>query len=198
MPAGALHAMIVDVDGDGRRDAEWAKVLLGGSVYFGITTASGATISAEEQFAGGGGREFVAGKLSNGVVVAIPSETRASALWSFVHCTLRRVKGVYDAKATFGEHPDFWFYSAGNGGAAGCLDGRLVGFHSKPDGKGHVTIAAQQVSLSTNGRRASTGTTTVVHKHVRDTTMADFDKIERYRQISCGASKVLHPVFHPS
>ena len=59
----------------------------------GGTTASGATASGKQGFAGGGDRTFVAGKLANGVVVAITSEGRDSPVYTFSHCAFQKLQG---------------------------------------------------------------------------------------------------------
>ncbi|MCU1474375.1 hypothetical protein, partial [Amnibacterium sp.] len=188
-------ARIVDVDGDGDPDREWADILLGGTVRFGITTASGATVSAEQQFAGGGDRTFVVGKLASGVVVAIPSEGRDSPLWSFVRCALHPVAGTYDPHAPVGGGR-FVFASADDAGAVGCLHGELDGFHSIDAGPNRATFTAVEVIVSADGLHATTGTTRTVLKDAKNETISDYRRIAPFTRATCGTSPVLRPSFH--
>ncbi|HEY0374667.1 MAG TPA: hypothetical protein VGC94_07710 [Amnibacterium sp.] len=194
MPAGVASARIVDVDGDGHGDREWARILPGGTVRFGITTASGATVSAEQQFAGGGDRTVVVGRLASGVVVAIPSEGRDSPLWSFVRCVLHPVAGTYDPQVSIGGGR-FVFYSADDAGAVGCLHGELEGFHSIDAGRDRVTFTAVEVTVSADGLHATTGATRTVLKDAKNATMSDYRRIAPFTRATCGSSPVLRPVF---
>lgn len=196
-PTGAISARVGDLDGDGRADIEWAELRMGGTLHFGVTTASGATVGAQQEFAGGGDRSLVVGRLANGAVAVITSEGRGSALWSFAGCALHQVKGRYD-KAESVDHTQLWFYTEDDGGAAGCFDGHLEGYHLRraQPGAGEVTITATAVMLSADGLHARTGAVRTVVRNAPDASMSDYDRLRVYSTISCGASPVLRPVVH--
>lgn len=193
-PTGAISARVGDLDGDGRADIEWAELRVGGTLHFGVTTASGATVGAQQEFAGGGDRSLVVARLRSGVVAVITSEGRDSPLWSFVGCRLHQVRGTYFGGAVGAGA--FTFYSEDDAGAVGCLQGGLDGFHVREERPGRVTIQAQPVTMSPDGLHATTGPVRTLATHVRNVTMADFDRIRVYTSESCGASPVLRPVVH--
>lgn len=188
-PAGAISARVGDLDGDGRADIEWAELGTGGTLHFGITTASGATAGASERFAGGAGRLLVVSRLANGAVAVITSETRDSPLWSFASCRLHAVHGVYDRGIGIGGD-QFVFYSADGGGSLGCTAGRLEGYHEIDHGPGRSTITADRVELSRDGLRATTGGT-------RTLSRAEAARRSAGQRISCGTSPVLRPTYRP-
>lgn len=190
IPSGASTATIADVDGDGRPDTEWAE-LTGGDLEFGITTASGATVSGSQGFAGGGSRSFVVGKLANGVVVAITSEGRDSPVYTFSGCAFHPLLGA-DLIAGTDAATQFTFSSATSSGAGGCFGGRLA-ILSWTNTTGDTADAiARYVDVSADGRHSTlTDETATVAKGVDYTT--DPAEWDRFGGISCGASKVLVP-----
>lgn len=192
VPAGALTSPIGDIDGDGRPDREWAQLVTGGTIFFGVSTASGATLSALQEFAGGGERRFVAGRLADGITVLLPSE-RSTPLWSFTRCSLHRVRGTYVPGTGVGQRGAFTLFTNEDGGSAGCLDGRLVGLHRRPSGRDRTTVTATQVTISRDGTRATVGPTSTVVRRVPDRTGVGAGRIGRYLGVSCGWSKVLVP-----
>jgi hypothetical protein len=187
MPPHAVSARVPDVDGDGRPDVEWAKGA--STVTFGITTASGATVSGSTVFAGGGTRSFVLGRLADGVVIALPSEGRDSPLWSFVGCRLAPVIGrgsLPDGRDT----TPFVVATPSRGGAATCVGGRLYSVESAGAGGGRVTVLGRRIDVTADGRRAVLSrATTVLAEHVRSGSAEE----RRFAGVSCGSSVVLHP-----
>lgn len=178
-PEGASAAPIQDVDGDGKRDTEWAVQKRGGTLQFGITTASGATVSAEQGFAGGGGRSFVVGTLANGVVVAITSEGRDSPVYTFSGCAFHPLEGKSLLPST-SDKPQFILYSDSAGGAGGCFGGRL-GLIERTTSS---ALVARLANVSVNGRDAVlTNKTEPVPSNTTG--------------VSCNRSPVLRPIYHP-
>lgn len=188
MPAGVQQARIADIDHDGRPDTEWARLIPGtGDVRFGITTASGATFTADASFAGGAARSFVSGTLANGVTVLMPSEGRATDLWTVAACALHQAHSTVPTYSG-----DFGISSTNNqtgAGSATCIDGRLAAIALTPDGSATDTVADRYVDVSGDGTTATlTDRTTVVARHVDLGTTAN---TRRYTGISCGTSRVL-------
>lgn len=191
-PRGAFTAEVADVDGDGKRDTEWA-VQVGGTLQFGITTASGATISGKQGFAGGGDRSFVVGRLANGVVVAITSEGRDSPVHTFSGCAFHQLDGKDLLPGTTDASP-FTFYSVRHGGGGGCFDGRLGLIDTSATAEKANEVEARFVDVSADGRHATlTSETGVIATGVDMDT--DSAEARHYSGISCGASAVLHPVY---
>lgn len=192
-PAGAFTGAIGDVDGDGKRDTEWAVQAVGGILQFGITTASGATISGEVGFAGGGARSFVVGRLANGVVVAITSEGRDSPVYTFSHCAFQQLDGK-DLLSGATDRSQFTLYSVDHAGAGGCFNGRLGLIDTSPAAEKSGEVDVRYVDVSADGRHAVlTDQASVVATGVNFDT--DRKSSEHYNGISCGASPVLRPIY---
>lgn len=189
IPAGADTGRIADVDGDHRPDTEWA-VLVGGTIRFGITTASGATVSGSAAFAGGGDRTFVVGNLANGVAVVIPSEGRTSDVLTFTDCRLQQTEGRNPALPSVGDA--FTLYSEGGGGSAMCVDGVLYALSTESDGGTFANVLTQRVLVSADGARASfSGAKETLATHL------DAAALRPYEGVSCGDSPVLRPMQAP-
>ena len=185
IPAGADTGVVDDVDGDHRPDTEWS-VLDGGAVVFGITTASGATVSARAEFAGGGERTFVVGHLANDAVVLIPSEGRASELWSFRGCALHQVQGTNPEAPSVG--PFFTLASGSGGGDAMCIEGELYSVSYTTAGGDLEDVVGQRVQVSADGSTATISSTkrTIASR-------LDPAALARYQEVSCGTAPVLRP-----
>jgi hypothetical protein len=189
IPAGADTGRIDDVDGDHRPDTEWA-VLDGGAVVFGITTASGATVSGRADFAGGGERTFVVGHLANGAVVVIPGEGRDSELLTFRGCALQQAEGT---NPTFpGVGKSFTIVSPNGGGDTLCLEGELYSIGYESDGGALEDVVGQRVLVSADGTKATLSPT----KRTIATHLAAA-ALSRYQQVSCGDAPVLRPTEAP-
>lgn len=187
IPAGADRGVIDDVDGDHRPDTEWA-VLLGGTVDFGITTASGATVSARAQFAGGGDRTVVVGHLANGAIVLLPSEGRTTDVLSFRDCALHVVTGINRDLPSVGSA--FTLYSPEGGGDAMCLEGKLYAVSFTQTG-GTEDVVGTRIAVSADGTTARYTATT------RSIATAVDPASTRYTGVSCGTAPVLHPTQAP-
>jgi hypothetical protein len=189
IPAGADTGRIDDVDGDHRPDTAWA-VLIGGTVMFGITTASGATAIGRSDFAGGGERTFVVGHLANGVVVAIPSEGRDSDLVTFHDCALHQAEGSNPNLPSAGN--SFVLYSQNGGGDAMCLEGELYSVGYESDGEDRENVVGQRVLVSADGMSATLSPTKrTIATHL------DAAALKRYQGVSCGTAPVLRPTQAP-
>ena len=187
MPADAVAARIPDVDGDGRPDTAWAAGA--STVTFGVTTASGATVSGSASFAGGGRRSFVLGRLANGAVIALPSEGRDSPLWSFADCRLAPVLGR-DALPGSRSTTPFVVATPDRGGDATCLRGRLYSVWSVSAGSGRATVLGRRIDVTADGRLAVLSrTTTALARDVRTGSARE----QRFAGVSCGSAPVLHP-----
>ena len=186
-PGRAFTAAIADVDGDGKRDTEWAQID-NGNLRFGITTASGATIDGEQGFAGGADRSFVVGRLANGVVVAITSEYRDSPVFTFSDCAFHVLRGK-DLLPGSSAKTQFTFYSEDGGGVGGCFDGRLALLHATGTDGDSSDYAARFVDVSADGLHARLTDSTAIVAHGITIT-----RYSRWAGVSCGAAPVLHPV----
>jgi len=159
MPAGAVSAEIADVDGDGKPDIEWYDETAAPFVY-GITTASGATHSLEDDLAGPGAHSGWTSALHNGVVVTVLDDGRTATLHAFVDCAFVTPIGVDGRPYTF-DMQNF----RGNGTGVGCLevdDGlELNGLQVTENRDGSFALMSTGISVSADGLAAVNGYTAV-------------------------------------
>jgi hypothetical protein len=182
IPAGAVTATTTDVDGDGRPDVEWARVVVG-ALEFGVRTASGATASASYSFAGPAERTVAIARLANGAVVAVPSDHRGAQLFAFADCRFVHPVGVDGNPYAFDQQD-----LRGNGTGVGCLAGRLLGFQVTGP-SGDRTVEGTVVTVSPDGRSATNGATETIARHLGD----DADVVRLASQATCSPAPLLHP-----
>lgn len=181
-PRSALTARIGDIDHDGRDDVEWAFMRSGsGTLHFGVTTASGATIGTSQSFASGAYRRVVIARLRDGTVVALPSDAHGIPLFTFADCAFHRPEGVDGEPYEFGQGD-----LQGDGIGAGCRDGQLVGLQDPQHGRSRA-LTATTVRISADGRTATNGATTTLFPDADQHPAAD----QAAQRPSCGADPVL-------
>ncbi|MGT2427421.1 hypothetical protein [Amnibacterium kyonggiense] len=181
-PRTAVTARIADVDNDGRDDIEWAYMRpADGTLYFGVTTASGATISTSQEFASGAYRRVVITRLRNHAVIALPSDAHGIPLFSFANCAFHRPIGVNGRPYQFGQGD-----LQGDGIGAGCRNGQLVGLQNPQRGTRRA-LTATTVLVSPDGRTATNGPTTTVFSDIDAHPAAD----QEAQRPTCDPSPVL-------
>jgi hypothetical protein len=162
VPAHAETARIADVDHDGRPDTEWATMLEGGTIEWGVRTASGAVLGTTSGFASGGERSISIGRLADDQVVALPSDGHTVPLYVLRNCVWvqpRQGRDIYQFATGWGDP-----------GAIGarCIDGALYAI-KKPSWKSTGTrIDATLVRIAPDGTSATNGPTTTVNLALKD------------------------------
>jgi hypothetical protein len=159
VPDGAAIAEIADVDGDGENDTQWYSEATVPFVY-GITTASGATITLPDTLAGPNTHSGWTAELHNGVVVTVIDDGRGAALHALVDCDFVTPIGVDARPYTFDMQN-----SRGFGTGVGCLevDGglELNGLQVIEDSDDSYSLMATGITVSTDGLTAMNGYTAV-------------------------------------
>jgi len=149
---------VIDVDGDGQPDTGW--ISMGGNT-FGITTASGATMSVPLDLTGGGPRSvLVENPDSTGTITALASDGRTVELLVVTNC------GLFPATNAQGAHYEFDLGVRGTGTRVGCAQisgtpGRsLVGLnvHLNPAGQPDSVHRTQIILTGTAARNGATDT----------------------------------------
>jgi len=158
VPAGATTKQVIDVDGDGRPDTGWIS---SGGTTFGITTASGATMSIPLQLAGGGDRSvLVENPDSHGNIAALASDGRTVELLLVQNC------GLFPATNAQGTHYEFDLGVRGTGTGVGCsqitgtTERSLVGLnvHLNAAGQPDSVHRTQIILNATTARNGATDT----------------------------------------
>ncbi len=158
VPAGATTKQVIDIDGDGRPDTGWIS---SGGNTFGITTASGATMSIPLQLAGGGTRSvLVENPDSHGTIAALASDGRTVELLVVKNC------GLLPATNAQGAPYKFDLGVRGTGTGVGCSQitgttGRsLVGLnvHLNAGGQPNSVHRTQIILNATTARNGATDT----------------------------------------
>lgn len=158
VPTGATTKQVIDVDGDGHPDTGWIS---SGGTTFGITTASGATMSIPLQLAGGGDRSvLVENPDSHGTIAALASDGRTVELLVVKNC------GLFPATNDQGTHYAFDLGVRGTGTGVGCSQitgttGRsLVGLnvHLNAAGQPDSVHRTQIILNATTARNGATDT----------------------------------------
>jgi len=159
MPAGAVSAEIADVDGDGENDTEWYDESTA-PFTFGITTASGATVSMADDLAGPGGHSGWTAALHNGVVVSVLDDGRRATLHALVDCGFVTPIGVDARPYTFDMQN-----THDNGTGVGCLevDGglELNGLQVTQNRDDSFSLMATGITVAADGLSAINGYTAV-------------------------------------
>jgi len=158
VPTGASSKQVIDVDGDGRPDTGW---LSSDGNTFGITTASGATMSVPIELAGGGPRKvLVEDTDGHGTIAALASDGRTVELLVVTNC------GLFPATNAQGAHYEFDLGVRGTGTGVGCAQitgtpGRsLVGLnvHLNAAGQPDSVHRTQIIPTGTTARNGATDT----------------------------------------
>ncbi|WP_029429486.1 hypothetical protein [Blastococcus sp. URHD0036] len=178
IPSGAATRPTLDVDGDRAADTEWiaSSPAADGSVLFGVTTASGATVTADLQSASPVARSIlVADVTGDGELVVLASDGRQVLLYAYSDCQIVPVQNPQGEQYAF----DLGFTGYGTG--VGCLDvdgdgvRDLAGLLVNGDGTGYTATA-----VVLDGPRASNSD---VSMGVADAGAA---AVEAARSITCG------------
>ena len=187
MPATRFTATIGDLDGDGRRDTEWATIPSGGMLEFGVTTASGVTVAKKVGFASGGERSVSIGTLATGQTVALPTDGHAASVYVLYDC-----RWVEPRSSSASSGTDFrtgYYDPPENGG--GCIGRRLYQVDETAPSKDHRTITGITEHLSLDGRTMTAGTEVTFVTNARAGSAPD--PSERYGGGLCQPSTLLHP-----
>jgi len=159
IPDGAVTAKIADIDGDGERDTQWYSEATVPFVY-GITTASGATITLIDTLAGPNTHSGWTAQLHNGVVVSVIDDGRGAELHALVDCDFVTPRGVDGRAYTFDMQN-----LRGFGTGVGCLEVEggleLNGFQLSENRDDTFSLMSTGISVSTDGLSAMNGYTAV-------------------------------------
>ena len=159
IPDGAVTAEIADVDGDGQNDTEWYSEATVPFVY-GVTTASGATITLTDRMAGPNTHSGWTAKLHNGVVVTVLDDGRGAVLHALVDCAFVTPIGV-DARPYAFDMQNL----RGFGTGVGCLEVEggleLNGLQVSQNRDDSYSLMSTGITVSTDGLTAMNGYTAV-------------------------------------
>jgi hypothetical protein len=159
MPDDAVTAEIGDVDGDTENDLQWYSEATVPFVY-GITTASGATITIDDPLAGPNTHSGWTAQLHNGVVVTVLDDGRSAVLQAVVDCEFVTPIGVDARPYTFDMQN-----LRGFGTGVGCLevqDGlELNGLQVTQNRGNTYSLQSTGITVSTDGLTAMNGYTAV-------------------------------------
>ncbi|MEC5184256.1 hypothetical protein RCH12_001721 [Cryobacterium sp. MP_3.1] len=184
MPAEAVSAEIADVDGDGENDTEWYDETTS-PFTFGISTASGATVTLADDLAGPGGHNGWTATLHNGVVVTVLDDSRSATLHALVDCKFVTPIGVDARPYTFDMQN-----THDNGTGVGCLevDGgvELNGLQVTQNRDDSYSLMATGITVSTDGLTAINGYTAV-----SGALPEDDPRVAEAQTSSCGAAPVV-------
>jgi len=154
VPADATLATIEDIDGDGLPDAEFYSEADG--FYYGIRTASGATILLKDDLAGPNTHSGWT-SIRETAIVTVLDDGRGATLHAFIDCGFVTTTDSHGTPYRFGLH-GFSDYGTGvqctndNGG------GLLYGVLASRQGDGTYNITRTQILLSDRGRTARNDT----------------------------------------
>ena len=184
MPADAVSAHIPDVDGDGRTDTAWYSEGQAPFTY-GITTASGATVTLADDLAGPNTHSGWTAELHNGVVATVLDDGRSASLHALVDCAFVTPIGVDGRPYTF-DMQDL----RGFGTGVGCreVDGglELNGLQSSQNRDDSYTVLATGITVSTDGTSARNGYT-----DVSDEVPAEDPRVAEAQTSSCADAPVV-------
>ena len=184
MPADAVSADIPDLDGDGETDTAWYSEAEAPFTY-GITTASGATMTLPDDLAGPNTHSGWTAELHNGVVVTVLDDGRSASLHALVDCAFVTPIGVDGQPYTF-DMQDL----RGFGTGVGCLevDGglELNGLQASQNRDDSYTVLATGITVSTDGASARNGYT-----DVSDEVPADDPRVAEAQTSSCADAPVV-------
>jgi hypothetical protein len=159
VPDGADIAEIADIDGDGENDTQWYSEATAPFVY-GITTASGATVTLADSLAGPGVHSGWTAQLHNGVVVTVLDDGRGADLYAFVDCDFVTPIGVDARPYTFDMQN-----AHGNGTGVGCLEVEhgleLNGLQVTENRDDSFSLLSTGITVSEDGLTAVNGYTDV-------------------------------------
>jgi hypothetical protein len=162
-PTGATIANAGDLDGDGRDDTVFYSATRG---EFGITTASGATVTTRDPLAGPARHTGWAARIAGGAAVLVTADGRGAALFALQRdggCRLGAVQNADGAQYLFDQEE-----LRGQGTGVGCLreDGalQLGGYDAKAIGtdSGLFRVTFTPVVVSGDGRTATNGAARVI------------------------------------
>ncbi|WEO78263.1 hypothetical protein BJQ94_04280 [Cryobacterium sp. SO2] len=184
VPDGAVTAEIADIDGDGENDTEWYSEATVPFEY-GITTASGATITLADGLAGPNSHSGWTAQLHNGVVVTVLDDGRGADLYAFVECAFVTPIGV-DARPYAFDMQNLRGYGTG----VGCLEVEggleLNGLQVTENRDGSYALMATGITVSDDGLTAMNGYTAVAAALA-----ADDRRVVEARTSSCADTPVV-------
>jgi len=184
MPAGAVSAEIADIDGDGENDTEWYDETTS-PFTFGITMASGATVSLADDLAGPGQHSGWTATLHNGVVVTVLDDSRSATLHAIVDCEFVTPIGVDARPYTFDMQN-----THDNGTGVGCLDVdgglELNGLQVNQNRDDSYSLMATGITVSADGLTAINGYTAVSAALPQDD-----PRVAEAQTSSCGSAPVV-------
>lgn len=184
VPDGAVTAEIADVDGDGEDDLEWYSEATVPFVY-GITTASGATMTLTDTLAGPNTHSGWTARLHNDVVVTVLDDGRGAVLYALVDCAFVTPIGV-DARPYAFDMQNL----RGFGTGVGCLEVEggleLNGLQITENRDYSYSLMSTGITVSTDGLTAMNGYTAV-----ESALAADDRRVALARTSSCADTPVV-------
>ncbi|THG28659.1 hypothetical protein [Naasia lichenicola] len=159
VPGDAIIGQIGDVDGDGQPDQQF-YVEAGGFAY-GIHTASGATITLQDDLAGPGSHRGWSVRTGQNQVVTVLDDGRSATLHGFVDCAFTTPIGADGQPYSFSLAG---FGDIGTGVACGPADAtgfrQIFGIEARVQSDGRYKITSTEVEVSADGSSATNGATT--------------------------------------
>lgn len=185
VPADAALATIQDVDGDGQADAQFYTEVDG--FYYGIRTASGATLLLKDDLAGPNTHSGWT-SIREAATVTVLDDGRTATLHAFIDCGFVTTTDAGGTPYRFGLK-GFSDYGTG----VQCTDDKggslMYGVLASRQGDGTYDITRTQILLSDGGRIARNGSGGEL---VAEGLASDDDQVALAMRSTCGQTAIVH------